>query len=368
MSADAKRRAGEACDDCLARAWLLRRLAGHLDRARDRVEELLTLPDADLIAAVAGGRRSAVERERADFGPGQAGEARRRAAAAGLELLCRCRPLYPEGLRALAAPPAVLHFLGGRDRFLTLVSEPAVAVVGARRPSPYGASVARSLGRGLAAAGLTVVSGMALGIDGAAHRGALDAGAVLNAGSSGLAAATVAVLAGGAELPYPASAHALHRRLATEGAVVSELPPGTPARRWMFPARNRIIAALSAMTVVVEARAQSGALLTAGHAVGLARPLGAVPGRVTSPLTRGPHALLRAGARLVEGPEDVLEELFGPGAPARVREAWREGRPALEPPLQALLDALAEGHGTAGALVRAGLDADAGLAALASLE
>jgi DNA processing protein len=369
MSANADRRAGEACDDCLARAWLLSRLAGHLDQARDRVDELFTLADPDLIAAVGGGRRAAMERERADFGAGQAGEARRRAAAAGLDLLCRCHVAYPEGLRALAAPPAVLHVLGGRDPFLTLMSTPAVAIVGARRPSPYGAAVARSLGRGLAAAGLTVVSGMALGIDGAAHRGALDASAALSAGASGFGASTVAVLAGAAELPYPASARALHRRLATEGAVVSELPPGTPVRRWMFPARNRIIAALSAMTVVVEARAQSGALLTAGHARGLGRALGAVPGRVTSPLTRGPHALLRAGARLVEGPEDVLEGLFGAEAPAAAGDRVRRGgRAALEPPLQTLLDALAEGHGTAAALVHAGLDADAGLAALAALE
>ncbi|MGH2867619.1 MAG: DNA-processing protein DprA [Solirubrobacteraceae bacterium] len=366
---------GGACDDCLGRAWLLSRLAGHLDQAHDRVAELLTLTDPDLIAAVGGGRRATIERERAEFQAGGAPEARRHASGAGLELLCRCRAAYPEDLRMLAAPPAVLHILGGHQRFLTLVAGPAVAIVGARRPSPYGMTVTRSLGRGLAAAGLTVVSGMALGIDGAAHRGALDAGAALNAGPSeagavNVGALTVAVLAGAAETPYPPSARALHRRLATEGTIVSELPPGTAVRRWMFPARNRIIAALSAMTVVVEARAQSGALLTAGHAAGLGRALGAVPGRVTSPLARGPHALLRAGARLVEGPEDVLEELFGPDAPLRARRTGRGlgAGSALEPPLQALLDALAEGHGTAAALVHAGLDADTGLAALAALE
>ncbi len=369
MSANSHGGAGGACDGCLARAWLLSRLAGHLDQTRDRVDELLTLTDHDLIAAVGGGQRATIAREHAGFGAGQGREARRRAAATGLALLCRCHAAYPEALRALAAPPAVLHVLGGRDRFLTLVSEPAVAIVGARRPSPYGAAVARSLARGLAAAGLTVVSGMALGIDGAAHRGALDAGAALNTGASARWASTVAVLAGGAELPYPASARALHHRLATEAAVVSELPPGTPVRRWMFPARNRIIAALSAMTVVVEARAQSGALLTAGHAGRLGRAVGAVPGRVTSPLTRGPHGLLRAGVRLVEGPEDVLEALFGPEAPEAARDHARRGvQSALEPPLAALLDALAEGHGTAAALVHAGLEADAGLAALASLE
>ncbi|MGI9183984.1 MAG: DNA-processing protein DprA [Solirubrobacteraceae bacterium] len=365
MSAGVTGNSGGACDDCLARAWLLSRLAGHLDQARDRVAELLTLTDPDLLAAVGGGQRAAIERERAQFHAGHARAARSAAARAGLELVCRCRTAYPEGLRALAAPPAVLHVLGGWDRLLTLVAEPTVAIVGARRPSPYGVAVARSLGRGLAAAGVTVVSGMALGIDGAAHRGALDA---LDAGASEVGASTVAVLAGGPETPYPSCARALHGRLAAETTIVSELPPGTAVRRWMFPARNRIIAALSAMTVVVEARAHSGALLTAGHAADLGRPLGAVPGRVTSPLTRGPHGLLRAGARLVEGPEDVLEELFGPEAPVRARRARRSGQPALEPTLRALLDALAEGHGTAAALVHAGLDADAGLAALASLE
>ena len=364
-----------ACDDCLARAWLLARLAAHLDRARDRTCELLALADDDLIAAIGGEHRRTIESERGMFDPAQA---RRLAAAADLELLCRCQPLYPHGLRGLTAPPAVLHIVGGVDRFLALLGEPTVAIVGARVPSPYGVTVARSLGRGLAAVGVTVVSGMALGIDSAAHRGALDvavepAAGAPAAGTPAARAPTVAVLAGAAEIPYPASARALHARLGAAGAIVSELPPGTSARRWMFPARNRIIAALGAMTVVVEAREGSGALVTAGHAAGLSRPLGAVPGHVTSPLTWGPHALLRAGARLVTGPQDVFEGLFGPDAPEAARAAARDrglrgGQPRLEPPLQALLDALAEGHATATALAHAGLDADHGLAALAALE
>jgi len=146
--------------------------------------------------------------------------------------------------------------------------------------------------------------------------------------------------------------------------VISELPPGTRVRRWMFPARNRIIAALSAMTIVVEARAESGALVTAGFAAELGRTLGAVPGLITSPLAGGPHALLNEGAQLVRGPQDVLDGLFGAGersAPAR------NGAP-LTPPLQTLLDALAEGSETSMALSRAGLGADRGLAALAALE
>jgi DNA processing protein len=193
---------------------------------------------------------------------------------------------------------------------------------------------------------------MALGIDIAAHRGALAA-----------EAGTVAVLPAGADRPYPASAQALHRQIRERGAVVSELPPGTPVRRWMFPARNRIIAALGQMTIVVEARRESGALLTAGWARRLGRPVGAVPGRATSPLAAGPHELLRSGAELVCGPQDVLDGLFGAG----VRPMPRRAEP-LAPGLEALLGALAEGDGPEAALARAGLDADRGLAALASLE
>jgi len=339
-----------ACDACLARAWLLSRLAGHLDVVRDRTLPLLALSDTALIAAVGGARRSDLHRELAAFDPGGA---RAQCAAAGLEQICRCRASYPVSLAGLDAPPAVLHVAGGLERFLGLVGDCAVAVVGARRPSPYGKEVARSVARGLAAAGVTVLSGMAMGIDAAAHRGAMDAGAP-----------TVAVLAGAAELPYPAGARALHAGIRGLGAVVSELPPGTRTRRWMFPARNRLIAALGVMTVVVEARPGSGALLTARCAAELGRRLGAVPGRITSPLARGPHQLLREGALLIDGCGDVFDGLFGPGASARPERAL----PALSAPLQALLDALAEGHGTAAALVRAGLDADRGLAALASLE
>jgi DNA processing protein len=195
---------------------------------------------------------------------------------------------------------------------------------------------------------------MATGIDTAAHQGALAA-----------APATVAVLPGGADRPYPPSARLLHRRIREGGAVVSELPPATPVRRWMFPARNRIIAALSAMTVVVEAREGSGALLTARAACELGRPLGAVPGRISSPLAAGPHQLLRSGAQLVAGPQDVLDGLFGVGARTAVPARSQTG---LAPDLRRLLDALAEGHDTAAALSAAGLPGDRGLAALASLE
>ena len=355
-----------ACDACLTRTWLLARLAGHIDLHRDRVDSLLELDATELITAIAGARRPAVERELERFEPEAA---RRRAAQAGLEQICRCDPDYPRGLAQLTATPAVLHVSGAAERFLALADRAAVAVVGARRPSQYGIDIARALARGLAAAGVTVVSGMALGIDSAAHRGALDAGG-----------ATIAVLAGAAERPYPVRARALHRRIQTDGAVLSELPPGADTRRWMFPARNRLIAALSALTVVVEARPGSGALLTAEHAARLGRPLGAVPGRVTSPLARGPHALLRDGALLIEGAEDVFDGLFEVGLaevhPPAQRSLGPPAQPSLGPParvelepeLQSVLDAFAEGRGVAEALAHAGLDADRGLAALASLE
>jgi DNA processing protein len=339
-----------ACDTCLRRPWLLSLLAGHLDRAGRRVRELLELPDADLVEAVGGRRQARLEHDLGRFDPGAA---RQRARQAGLEVICRCDPGYPGRLWALPSPPAVLHVAGGLERLMRMVGTESVAVVGTRRPSGYGRDVARSLGRGLAAAGVTVLSGMAQGIDAAAHEGALDPGGP-----------TVAVLAASADRAYPASCRALHRRIVAEGAVVSELPPGTPAWRWMFPARNRIIAALSAMTVVVEAGERSGALLTASWAGGLGVPVGAVPGRVTSSQALGPHRLLREGAELVRGAQDVLDALYGAGAP----KVSADSRSRLEPDLRAWLDAISSGHDTPGALARMGLSPEGCLQVLSRLE
>jgi len=337
-----------ACDACLRRTWLLERLAGHLDPVRARIGELLTLDDDELIAAVGGSQRDRIIGEHEAFAPAAA---RERCAAVAVETICRCRPAYPAGLRALAAPPAVVHLAGDLECLIDLPD--AVAIVGSRRASPYGVAAARSLGRGLGSAGVTVISGMAGGIDAAAHAGALDAGAP-----------TIAVLASAPQRAYPATTRGLHARILGSGAAISELGPGVSARRWMFPARNRIIAALSAMTIVVQARSGSGALLTAAHADELRRPLGAVPGEITAPLASGPHELLRAGAELVRGPEDVLDALFGAG----VRRVAGCDRAPLAPGLQGLLDALADGRDAGDALGEAGLDADGGLAALAALE
>jgi DNA processing protein len=340
----------DACDGCVARSWLLSRLSGNLDLVRGRIDSVLALPDAELVAAVAGSAREDVLGELGRF---DAAGARRRAAEAGLEIVCGCHPAYPEPLRDLDQAPAVLHVAGGMGRFLRLVQDEPVAIVGARRASSYGLELARGLGRGLGAAGLTVLSGMALGVDRAAHAGALSADG-----------STVAVLPGGAEQPYPPSQRGLHREIMATGATVSELPPGAAVRRWAFPARNRIIAGLAAMTVVVEAGHRSGALVTARFAERLGRPVGAVPGRVGMSQAEGPNALLAAGAQVVRGPQDVLDALFGAGA----RTVPAEPRPELGPELARLLSAIADGHDTAAAIARSGIAPAQGLAALAALE
>lgn len=341
--------AERACAGCVARTWLIGRLAGHIDHARGRIEQVLELDDRALIAAVGGRHRERVRREfeALDLDP-----VRARSRAAGLETICVCDPSYPPALRALPAPPAMLHVAGGLGQLLELAPGEEVAIVGSRRASGYGLDVARSLGRGLTVAGVTVVSGMAVGIDSAAHAGALEAGA-----------ATIAVLPASADRPYPASHWKLHRRIITAGVAVSELAPGTAARRWMFLARNRIIAALAAMTVVVEAGVHSGALVTARVAGELGRPVGAVPGRVTTLQAAGSNELLAGGACLVRGPQDVLDHLFGAG----IRQAAQARRPPPEE-LRPLLAAIAAGNDTAAALARAGFDTEQGLVGLAALE
>ena len=218
---------------------------------------------------------------------------RRRLAAAGIRFLDQLPPL----LAAIHDPPSGLFLRGRGDA--ELLGRPAVAVVGARSCSGYGASVARLLGRELAAAGLVVVSGLARGVDGEAHRGALDAGGM-----------TVAVLGCGIDRDYPAAHHELAERIAQRGLVVSEYAPGVDPAPWRFPARNRLVAGLCAATVVVEARERSGALITADLALEEGREVFAVPGEITSSLSAGSNGLLRLGATPMTRAGDVLES-FG---------------------------------------------------------
>jgi DNA processing protein len=215
----------------------------------------------------------------------------------------------------------VLWVRGSADRFAELLDGPAVTIVGSRRASAYGLEVAEELGRGLSAAGVTVVSGMALGIDGAAHRGALRSPEPR----------TIAFLGSGADVPYPRAHRRLYREIAETGAVVSEVSPGRRPFRWTFPARNRLMAAVSAVTVVVEAGNPSGSLITAKFALDLQRTVGAVPGRVTAASAAGTNHLLRDGASVIRHAGDVLDELFGVGGVDRLASA-------AEPPLDWLPD------------------------------
>ena len=215
-------------------------------------------------------------------------------AALGLRFVGRSDRCFPPLLRAVHDPPPGLFLRGAAQS--ELLSRRAVAIVGARACSAYGAEVGRMLGRELAAAGLVVVSGLARGIDGAAHRGALEAGG-----------ATVAVLGCGIDRDYPAAHAGLAREIGQSGLVVSEYAPGVEPAPWRFPARNRIIAGLAHATVVVEARERSGALITADLALEEGREVLSCPGEITSALSAGTNALLRLGATPLTRVEDVLE-------------------------------------------------------------
>jgi DNA processing protein len=338
-----------ACPDCLRRAWLLSSLAPYIERAASaspgrRCAELLALPSEDLAAAAAPKDRDRML-EKAKSIPER--DLRRALDRAGCWSICPHCDGFPSGLRDAGDRPWALVGTGRREVLVGLEPEDAVAIVGARRASGYGRDVARSLGRDLAAAGLIVVSGLAYGVDGAAHRGAVETGRAL------------AVLGSGADVAYPAAHRGLHRRIQAAGAIVSELPPGATPWRWSFPARNRIMAALARMTVVVEAAPGSGSLITVGLAEDLGRDVGAVPGPITSSLSAATNELLASGACMVRGAQDVLDAMLGAGAAAAARTG-----PALEPDLAEALEAFERGDGTCDALA-AELDAPGATAALA---
>lgn len=224
---------------------------------------------------------------------------------------------YPALLREIPDPPLVLYVHGERSA----LSQPQLAIVGSRNPTPLGAQNASAFARVLAQSGLAITSGLALGIDAAAHRGALEA-----------EGKTIAVAGTGLDRVYPARHRDLAHRIAAEGALVSEFPIGTPARAEHFPVRNRLISGLSLGVLVVEAALKSGSLITARLAAEQGREVFALPGSIHSPLARGCHALIRQGAKLVETAEHVLEEL-GPLA-----QVTRQAVPQSEAPELALLE------------------------------
>ncbi len=348
-----------SCEKCLRRAWLTARLSGHIDIARKHLVEIMELSDTELIAAIGGRATERVEAEYRQWGADAAEQYRRSASAAAIELICSCDERYPTSLRDLAAAaPRVLHVSGGMDRFLRLCEAPCLAIVGARRCTAYGRTTARELAADVASGGVTVVSGMAAGIDSAAHDGALS--------SSGN---TIAVMPCAANLSYPSSAGNLHRRVITAGVAVSELPPGTRARAWTFRARNRIVVGLAAAVVVVQALPDSGTLLTAGLARKLQRRLGAVPGHVDARASDGPHQLIRAGhAELITRAEDLFDLLHLPPIGVGGPEARRAGASSLSETQQLILSALESGKDSAESLISTGVEPAELLKALAQLE
>ena len=260
----------------------------------------------------------------------------------------RASPEYPRELNDLAQPPRELYTIGRSSA----LSTPRVAIVGTRNSTAYGERITRTLTRALIRGGVSIVSGMARGIDAAAHRTALEEGGN-----------TVAVLGTGVDVPYPVGHRLLHRKIGEHGLVVSENPLGAKAAKGAFPKRNRIIAALAPVTIVVEAGFRSGALNTASQAIELGRVVAAVPGPIDSDQSRGSNQLLRDGAVLIAAPEDALT-LLGVSSP----------RVAPPPPLlpeseQKVWDAIAEGFVETDSLpASTGLTMAECLAAITSLE
>jgi len=328
-----------ACVACLRRSWLLALLGSFLEKTATgkvgrRSPELLRLSNEDLVEVVAPSAGQGMLAELATLGEDWFAE---QLAEAECWAICRHDDRYPPGLRDAADAPWALMGRGSLGLLEGLEPQAAVTIVGSRRATSYGREVARDLARQLAAAGMVVTSGLAFGIDACAHRGALDAGGK-----------TIAVLGCGPDSPYPAAHRGLWRSIAETGVVISELPPGSTPWRWSFPARNRVMAALAGMTVVVEAATRSGSLITADLAAELGRDLGAVPGPVNSGPSAGPNDLLAGGACVVRDAQDVLDAMLGAGA----RSLERTG-PPLEEELAIVLAAVEAGATNADAVVSA---------------
>ena len=346
-----------ACRECASRGLLLASLAAHIDqgvdrRAGGRARDVLALDDESLAASMAPhdgtGRllraRSAEAHDRLESD----------LAAAGCWSICTHREGFPAALAMLGpGAPRALFCAGDAELLGRLEPERSVTIVGSRRAGAYGREVAHELSRLLASSGITVISGLALGIVSAAHQGAL-------AGPG----ETVAVLGTGAERSYPRSRRHLYEQIRGSGLVLSELPPGSPTFRWMFPARNRLMAALAGITVVVEAAERSGSLITAEMALDVGRQVGAVPGPVTSWRSSGTNKLLADGAAVVRDAQDVLDLLLGPG-----RQTVRESGPPVADDDMPILSAVEAGAASADAICRvSGIGFTTVLAALGRLE
>lgn len=322
-----------ACADCLRKAQLLRELTPGLDRPVHRSPLVLALEPEALAVAVNGPgapRARTLDRSDDDLLTGADREWR----DLGVEAVCLHDDAgYPRRLHDLSDPPAVLHVLGGVERLHRVLGpgteRPTVAVVGARKAPEDAQRVARRFAEAVAGAGITVVSGMAHGIDRAAHVGALAAGPPEPGRTGGpRPGGTVAVLAAGVERPTPAGLRRLYEQIERDGVIVGELPPGSTPRRWSFPARNRLIAALGDGLVVVAAARGSGSLHSVDHARTLGRPIGVVPGSILDPAYAGGNDVLR-GLDLPRGEDEEDERRSAVRAvvePDDIRRLLREGQ------------------------------------------
>jgi DNA processing protein len=378
-----------ACTSCLRRSWLLALLSARLEyhnRNHARLLELLALGDEELVQAIGGRRRRELRERYARFVP-QDVQWRE-----GVQAVCRHHDWYPPTLAGTEAALPLLYLWGRPERLEELTRAPVVAILGSRSATDYGMEMAQSLARGLAASGVTVASGLEDGIALAAQLGALE-----------VPAGALAVMAGGLDVACTARRQGLYERVRELGCAVSELPCGCAARRWCHVARERILAMVATVTVVVEADDSPRELVGATIARSLGRTVAALPGRVTSPVSRGTHALLMAGARLVRGPQDVLELLYEEASPEyrtqgpRVYERLPRGhrpqerraqghcaqghrpqepartathplRAELEPRLQRTLELVGAGRDTPAKLAAAGTGSDEALPALTELE
>jgi DNA processing protein len=273
----------------------------------------------------------------------------------GVETVERGGDGYPPALAHGPGAPKRLYVIGGVKRLARLVEQPVVAIVGSRRATDYGMEMARSLGRGLAAAEVTVLSAFANGIAAAAQAGALE-----------IDASTLTVMAGGVDVVEPAGRRGLYERVIAHGCALAEQSCGTPSRVWGLASRDRTVAALAAVTIVVEAESSPRDLRIAHLAQALGRTVAAIPGRVTSPASRGTNALIAQGAPLVRGPVDVLDLLYGLDARARAAPSPSPSR--LGPRLRATLERVGDGEDTPGKLARPGENPGETLLALAELE
>jgi DNA processing protein len=362
MDSDARESAraqvrGSACADCRRRSWLLGELSAILDlncRADGRLFALLALDDAELVQALGGRRRDALQRGYASFRADWPPRARE------VTELCMHDGRYPRELRATGICP-MLHVEGGLERLLELTRRPVVAIFGTSRASDYGRAAASDLARGLAASDVTVAGLPSGGIAAAALAGALEGGG-----------GTLAISGSGLDAAPAARRRALRSQLMNGGCAASALASGVDGRRWGVASAERMLAALATVTLVVEAHERERELAPARAARSLGKTVAAIPGHVTSPGARGCHALLRDGARLIRDAADVLELLYETDghAPARPAAAAVSDRleAQLEPRLRAMLERVGAGEDTPGRLAGGQHDAAEVLRALSELE